>query len=145
MQSTLVAVWIILPPAPNKIPDDSVTRHVNLMLSLKEEKFMKYMIEYAIKTAGLTHTESFAGAEALLTAFGKWKPEDGLTVHAFVSNLAGNGGYVLVESSDPKVIVSFVSKYNYWNETKVVPVIEVSDAVPLTAASLGWAKSASKG
>jgi hypothetical protein len=111
---------------------------------LKEEKFMKYMIEYTIRAAGLTHAENFAGAEALLTAFGKWKPEDGLTVHAFVSNLAGNGGYVLVESSDPKVIVSFVSKYNFWNETKVVPVIEVSDAVPVTAASLGWAQSASK-
>jgi hypothetical protein len=38
-----------------------------------------------------------------------------LTVHAFVSNLAGNGGYVLVEASDPKVIVTFVSKYNFWN------------------------------
>ena len=53
---------------------------------------MKYMIEYTIRAAGLTHAENFAGAEALLTAFGKWKPEDGLTVHAFVSNLAGNGG-----------------------------------------------------
>ena len=105
---------------------------------------MRYMIEYTIRAAGLTHTENFAGAEALLTAFGKWKPEDGLTVHAFVSNLAGNGGYVLVESSDPKVIVSFVSKYNFWNEVKVVPVIEVGDAVPVTAASLGWAQNASK-
>jgi hypothetical protein len=110
----------------------------------KEEEFVRYMIEYAIRTTGLTHTENFAGAEALLTAFGKWKPEDGLTVHAFVSNLAGNGGYVLVESGDPKVIVSFVSKYNFWNEVKVVPVIEIGDAVPVTAASLGWAQSASK-
>lgn len=143
-----MAVWIILPPAnaplPDKIPDDGATHQVDLMLFLKEEKFMKYMIEYTIRAAGLTHSENFAGAEALLTAFGKWKPEDGLTVHAFVSNLAGNGGYVLVESSDPKVIVSFVSKYNFWNETKVVPVIEVIDAVPVTAASLSWAQSASK-
>ena len=102
------------------------------------------MIEYTIRAAGLTHIDNFASAGALLTAFGKWRPEDGLTVHAFVSNLAGNGGYVLVESSDPKVIVSFASKYNFWNEVKVVPVIEISDAVPVTAASLDWAQSASK-
>ena len=69
---------------------------------------MKYMIEYAIRSTGLTHDEGFAGSEALLTAFGKWKPEDGLTVHAFVSNLAGNGDYVLVDTNDPKVVVAFV-------------------------------------
>ena len=62
---------------------------------------MKYMLEYKIRTTG-TYDENFAGSEALLNAFGKWKPEDGLTVHAFVSNLAGNGGYVLVEASDPR-------------------------------------------
>ena len=104
---------------------------------------MKYMIEYKIRSAGVTYDQNFAGAQALLSAFGKWKPEDGLTVHAFVSNLAGNGGYVLVEA-DPKVIVSFVSKYNYWNEVNVVPVIDIGEAVPITAASLGWAQSASK-
>jgi Protein of unknown function (DUF3303) len=105
---------------------------------------VRYMIEYTIRAAGLTHAENFAGAGALLAAFSKWKPEDGLTVHAFLSNLAGNGGYVFVETGDPKVIVSFVSKYNFWNEVNVVPVIEVSDAVPVTAASLAWAQSASK-
>ena len=101
------------------------------------------MIEYKIRSAGVTYDQNFAGSEALLTAFGKWKPEDGLTVHAFVSNLAGNGGYVLVEG-DPKVIVSFVSKYNFWNDVNVVPVVDVGEAVPITAASLAWAQSASK-
>lgn len=102
------------------------------------------MIEYTIRSTGLTHEEGFAGSESLLTAFGKWKPEDGLTVHAFVSNLAGNGGYVLVDANDPKVIVAFVSKYNFWNDVKVVPVVEVSESVPIAAASLAWARSASK-
>ena len=35
---------------------------------------MKYMIEYTIRAAGLTHAENFAGAEARSTAFGKRKP-----------------------------------------------------------------------
>src|ERR1700736_4816682 len=105
---------------------------------------MKYMIEYTIRSTGLTHDEGFAGSEALLTAFGKWKPEDGLTVHAFVSNLAGSRGYVLAEASDPKVIVTFVSKYNFWNDVNVVPVVDVGEVVPIAAASLAWARSASK-
>ena len=105
---------------------------------------MKYMIEYEIRTGGLDHAQNFASSDALLAAFGKWKPEDGLTVHAFVSDLAGIAGYVLVEASDPKVIVSFVAKYNFWNDVKVVPVIDIGEAVPITSASLAWARSASK-
>ena len=105
---------------------------------------MKYMLDYKIRATG-TYDENFTGSEGLLNAFGKWKPEDGLTVHAFVSNLAGNGGYVLVEASDPKVIVTFVSKYNFWNDVNVVPVVDVGEAVPIAAASLAWARSASKG
>ena len=82
---------------PNKVSDDSATQPSQVDPFFEEEKFVRYMIEYTIRSAGLTHTENFAGAEALLAAFGKWKPEDGLTVHAFLSNLAGNGGYVLAE------------------------------------------------
>jgi hypothetical protein len=109
-----------------------------------EEIIMKYMIEYKIRAGGVPLDESFVVTKGLLNAFGKWKPEDGLTVHAFVSNLAADGGYVLVEA-DPKVIVSFVSKYNYWNDINVVPVIDVGEVVPISAASLAWARSASKG
>ena len=105
---------------------------------------MKYMIEYKIRTGGVSHEQSFASSEALITAFSKWKPEDGLTVHAFVSDLAAIAGYVLVEANDPKVVVSFVSKYNFWNDVKVVPVLDVTDVVPLSAASIAWARSASK-
>ena len=106
---------------------------------------MKYMIEYKIRTGGVSLDQSFEGSETLLTAFSKWKPEDGLTVHAFVSDLAGISGYVLVEANDPKVILSFVSKYNFWIDNKIVPVVEVGDAATTTAASLAWARSASKG
>jgi hypothetical protein len=39
---------------------------------------------------------------------------------------------------------AFVSKYNFWNDVNVVPVVEVGEAVPIAAASLAWARSASK-
>ena len=106
---------------------------------------MKYMIQYTIRSTGLTYDQGLAGVDALLTAFGKWKPEEGLNILAFVSKLSGDGGYVLVEAADPKVIASFVSKYNYWNDVEVVPVIDVADSVAIGHASLAWARSASKG
>jgi Protein of unknown function (DUF3303) len=109
-----------------------------------EEQLVKYMIEYKIRAGGVSLDESFAGSEALLTAFSKWKAEDGLTVHAFVSDLAGISGYVLVEAGDPKVILSFVSKYNFWIDSNVVPVVDVGEAVTITSTSLAWARSASK-
>lgn len=106
---------------------------------------MKYMIEYSVRTAGLSHNDNFANQEALLNAFGKWQPEAGLMVHAFVSHLNSDSGYVLVEADDPKVIASFVSKYIYWNDVNVVPVVDVEEIVAINLASLAWARSASSG
>ena len=97
------------------------------------------MITYTIRTTGLTYEQNLAGDEALLTAFSKWKPEEGLSIQAFVSNLSGTGGYVLAEADDPKVVTSFVSKFNYWNDIDVVPVIDVSEAVSIGHSSLAWA------
>jgi hypothetical protein len=56
-----------------------------------KKDIVKYMIEYQIRAAGLSHDQNLTNQEALIKAFGKWEPEAGLTVHAFVSNLA-NGG-----------------------------------------------------
>ena len=106
---------------------------------------MKYMIEYTIRSAGLTYDQNLTGAEALLTAFGKWKPEEGLSIQAFVENLSGTAGYCLVEANDPKVVASFVSKFNYWNDVDVVPVIDIGEAVQIGQSSLAWARSSSKG
>ena len=68
-----------------------------------------------------------------------------MKILAFVSNLAGNGGYVLVEALDPKVISAFVSKFNYWNDANVVPVIDIEETVAINSASIAWARSASNG
>lgn len=106
---------------------------------------MKYMIEYTIRSAGLTFEQSMANQQALLTAFGKWKPEDGLKVQAFLSKIAGAGGYVLVEADDAKIVQSFVAKFNFWNDIEVIPVNDVGDAVAVAHGALSWARDAVKG
>lgn len=104
---------------------------------------MKYMIEYTVRNSGLTYDQNFVSSEALLNAFGKWKPEEGLNILAFVANLA-NGGYVLIEAGDPKVVAALIAKFNFWNDVKVVPVVDVSELVSIAASSLDWARNASK-
>jgi hypothetical protein len=104
---------------------------------------MKYMIEYAVRTAGLSHDQNFANQDALLRAFGKWQPEPGLTVDAFVGHLNGDSGYVLVQADDPKVVSSFVSKFVYWNDVNVVPVVDIGEIVAINSESLAWAQGAS--
>jgi len=106
---------------------------------------MKYLIEYKIRNAGLTYEQNIANGQALLTAFGKWKPDDGLNVQAFLSKIAGAGGYVLVEADDAKLVQSFVAKFNFWNDIEVIPVNDISEAVPAAHAALNWAGEAAKG
>ncbi len=105
---------------------------------------MKYMIEYTIRHAGLSHDQNLANQEALLKAFGKWTPEEGLTIHAFVGNLH-DGGYVLVEAADPGVVGSFVAKFTAWNDVEVVPVIDIAEVVGYVTESLAWDRAALSG
>src|SRR5258708_7180126 len=105
---------------------------------------MKYMIEYTIRDTGLTYEQNFANRDALLKAFSKLKPEDGLNVMAFVEDLS-NEGYVLVEVEVPKVVGSFTAKFVFWNDVRVTPVVDVTETVPIAAASLAWARNAVQG
>ncbi len=105
---------------------------------------MKFMIEYLVRSAGLTSEQSMNDGQTLVTAFSKWKPEDGLKVHAFVGKVSGMAGYVLVEADDAKVVQSFVSKFNFWNDVNVVPVTDIAESVAIFQASMAWARAASK-
>jgi hypothetical protein len=105
---------------------------------------MKFMIEYLVRGAGLSFEQNMEGGQALLTAFSKWKPEDGLKVHAFVGKVSGLAGYVLVEADDAKAVQSFVSKFGFWNDVNVVPVADIGESVAISQASIAWARAASK-
>jgi hypothetical protein len=42
-------------------------------------------------------------------------------------------------------LLLFVSKFGFWNDIDVVPVIDIGEAVTLTQSSVEWARSSSKG
>jgi Domain of unknown function (DUF3303) len=107
---------------------------------------MKYMIEYTTRVSGLTCEESFKNSESLLKTWERWEEEaksdlmSGLNVLNHVVKLGCNGGYVLVETDEPCDVAKFVSKFTFWAEPTINPVIEVDEAVPISFDSLAWAK-----
>jgi hypothetical protein len=56
-----------------------------------------------------------------------------------------SGGYILLEATDPVALDSFLSKFVYWNEIKVVPVIDIADGVATATESLAWVRNALTG
>ena len=106
---------------------------------------MKYVIEYSIRSGGLSYTENFEKQQSVLSAFSKWEPEEGLAVHTFLSRLDSAGGFVVLEADDPKAVASFLSKFSFWNDVDVVPVADVQELVPVSLAAMAWARSASAG
>ena len=102
---------------------------------------MKYMIEWEVRRDGSPIEQTLANQDALSKAYARWQPEEGLTIHAFVYNMSA-GGYIFLEADDPSVVNSFVTKFVYWNEIKVVPVIDIADGVTAGTESLAWVRKA---
>ena len=103
---------------------------------------MKYMIEYKIRLAGLNFEAYLESGTALIAVFNQWKPEKDFNILAFVHTLENDSGYVHCETSDPKTIASFVSKFAPWMSCKVVPVLDVEDLVQISTASNQWVEAA---
>jgi hypothetical protein len=105
---------------------------------------MKMMVEWATRPAHGYEYE-LSNREALLRTFGKWTPPDGITIHAFVVKLEAQAGYILVEFEDPKVMASFQLQFMPWNDVKIIPVLDVEDAVPLYDPAFRWSRTAAGG
>jgi hypothetical protein len=99
---------------------------------------MKYVIEYKLRRDGLSYEQTEENLETLLKAFSKWQPEDGLKVLSFLAAVEGSGGYVIVETSDPKALTTFIQKFVAWNDIKVIPVIEVAESAEIARQTAAW-------
>jgi hypothetical protein len=51
-----------------------------------------------------------------------------------------NSGYALVEADDPALVASFVSKFFYWNDVEVKPVLDIEQMVSIGSVSMTWAQ-----
>jgi hypothetical protein len=103
---------------------------------------MLFQVNYATRANG-TATENQESARRTLALFSKWSPPAGMEVKSFHARADGQGGSLIVETDDVKALLDGPSKFGAINEFEIVPVIEISEAVPILSEALAWVDSIS--
>ena len=98
---------------------------------------MKYVIEFSLAPPASLTISSLPPPTRRSIRLASGRPEEGLTVHAFVGSLNGVSIYSLVETADPAVVLSFVSKFTPWSDIEVVPVVDVAEGITTINESQG--------
>ena len=104
-----------------------------------EDAVLKFMITYSVRRDGLTAEQNIANSQALIKAFSKWKPDEGLKIHAYLGSVSGNGGFILAETDDARTISAFAGKFLSWVSVRVEPVLDISESVGIGQTALAWA------
>ena len=87
---------------------------------------MKYVVSWETRPNATEET-----AARSLQVFGKWTPNEGSTFKEFLSRVDGRGGYAVVETDDPSLILRDTALFSPFFDFKVDPVLEVADATAI--------------
>jgi hypothetical protein len=89
---------------------------------------MKYVLTWKPRLNGHGDANEADFARAL-DAFEKWGTSDGLVFHEFLQRLDAEGGYAVIESTDPHLVLAETTKFAPWFECGVTPVVEMTDGL----------------
>lgn len=103
---------------------------------------MLFQINYKTRAGG-TAEENEASGKRALALFSKWSPPAGLEVKSFLSRADGNGGTLVVETDDIKVLAEGPAKFSGLNEFEIVPVLDITDAIAIFGEAADWHSSIS--
>lgn len=98
------------------------------------ERPVKFVIAWTERDGGYGAAREDAAPRAL-AAFANWTPPDAVTVHEFLARLDGTGGFSVVETDDPDVLLDGPTKFGPWVQFHIYPVTEM--AVGARAAQAG--------
>jgi hypothetical protein len=87
---------------------------------------MKYVVTWQNRS---TTTEEIAARS--LQVFAKWTPHEGATFKEFVSRVDGRGGFAVVETDDPSLVLRDTALFSAFFDFSVYPVLEVADATAI--------------
>ena len=100
----------------------------------------KYLVLYNYRLAG-TAQQNHEDQKKELDAFAKWQPPSDVTFLQFVLKVDGQGGAAVVETENPATLLNICSTFVAWNAAEVIPVVDVTDAVPLVQAAVEFRES----
>ena len=84
---------------------------------------MKYVVSWEPRPSS---TEETLGRS--LQVFGKWTPHEGSTFKEFLSRVDGRGGFAVVETDDPSLVLKDTALFGSFFDFSVYPVLEIADA-----------------
>ena len=87
---------------------------------------MKYVVSWESRSNATEET-----AARSLQVFAKWTPHEGATFKEFVSRVDGRGGYAVVETDDPSLILRDTDLFSPFFDFSVDPVLEIADATAI--------------
>ena len=103
---------------------------------------MRYLVSWKPRSGG-SGKENEAVVERSLQLFGKWSPPQGATFHQFLTRIDGEGGYAVVESADPTLVMEGPAKFGPFFEFTVTPVIDIMEGIPIANEAVEFRKSIS--
>jgi hypothetical protein len=104
----------------------------------KKEVPVLFATVYTARGAG-----SEEAAKRVQQIYSQWKPPAGLEIKAFYSFANGNGGIVISETASAAVILEAISPFVPYFEYKVIPIVEISEAVSIGQKVNAWRDSIS--
>ena len=87
---------------------------------------MKYVVSWEARQNASEELQARS-----LEVFGKWSPSEGTTFHQFLGRIDGRGGYAVVETDDPSLILRDTALFSPFFDFRVEPVLEIADATAI--------------
>lgn len=92
---------------------------------------MKYVVSWEPRPSATEETLARS-----LQVFTKWSPREGATFKEFVSRVDGQGGFAVVETDDPSLIMRDTAEFGSFFDFSVYPVLEIAEATVINTEAM---------
>jgi hypothetical protein len=87
---------------------------------------MKYVVTWENRSNATEET-----AARSLQVFSKWTPQEGSTFKEFLARVDGRGGFAVVETDDPTLVLRDTALFGAFFDFSVYPVLEIADSTAI--------------
>jgi Protein of unknown function (DUF3303) len=101
---------------------------------------VKYVLAWTTRSGG-SAAENEKGAKRALQMYQKWSPPSGVTITEFVATLNGEGGFAVLETDDPALVIGIGARFAPYLTTQVYPVVGMDVAAKAGEEGIGFRES----
>jgi hypothetical protein len=98
-------------------------------------------MRYVIAWEPLPNTSEEMQARAL-QVFGKWSPAEGTNFLQFLNRIDGRGGFAVVETDDPRLIMRDTAIFGAFLEFNVYPVLDSEEGTRILSEAVEFRSNA---